>query len=130
MIKLKNEVFDNEEFSKGLEKLYNNESLDSVTTYKIANLFQVIGDKSFAFFEAKVKLLKQNGKVDPGDANARKWVINEDKYEEFVEGMRNLHNIEIELNVDLIPYDEKMKLSGGQMNALRGILDFSELQNR
>jgi len=128
MIEVTNEIFDNDVFGEALKKIYDKDDLDAVTTYLIAEVFQKVGDKSFAFFQAKAKLLQQYGEIDPEDKEQRRWRVAKEKAETFLKELKALHAIKIKFEVEPLVYKENFQLSGRQINALRPFLNLEEVK--
>lgn len=123
MIKTTNEIFENEFFAKGIQKLYQNDSISPKCAYKISNLFRKIAEKSVSFFEVKQSLLNTYGT----EKEHGSWEIKPENINEFNSKLKELLEIEIEFNFSKVPWEENMNLSAIEIDALKDFIDFSFL---
>ena len=87
--------------------------------FAIADLFKEISDKSFAFFEAKAKLLQRYAEAD--NENNR-WKIKPESADEYFDELQKLHQLKLEFKSPGLVFKEEFKLTARELNALRPFL--------
>lgn len=124
MIKLKNEIFENEFFVEGIRKIYTNDQLSIGITYKFLKIYKILEEQNIFYYEVKDKIAKKYG--DNREDN--KFVIPRENVESYTNELQELLRMEFELDADKIMYDENMKLSAADISALSVLIDFSKLE--
>ena len=134
-MKIKNELFENEQYFITLNKVHQSDKLSIVDTYRINRLVKGLAELYTEYRELKQKLLEQfgtPGKPSPSDrpSEVEKVVfeIVEDQKELFHKEMQGLLNIEHDLQMELIPWPTSLEddLSSADLDIMENFFEMKK----
>lgn len=118
MIKLKNFIFDDVAFQTSLLELNSKEGLPVKTLYTLAKLARRLKQEVTIYADAKKSIFEELGEKD----KKGNLVPKKETKEELEKRVKELQEIEFEIDVNAVPFDEKMNLTVSDIIALEGVI--------
>lgn len=125
MIKLKNEVFENQVFFETVRKINDSEEMTAKDAYWFNRFTKELQPLLASYEEVRAKLLKKFGKENPEQPG--NVIIEKENIEPFQKEINSLNNQIATLTIAKISYPENLKLSPKQMSIMENIFSFENL---
>lgn len=125
-MKLKNEIFNDEHFITAIQKINEHEGMRPVHAFQFFNISKQLTDSLDSFEKIRIKIAQKYGTFD--EKQQAYVFANKDKTDSFQVELRELLDIEIEIDVgEKIPYPETLSLSPNQIKSIEPFFDFTSL---
>ena len=125
MIKLKNEVFENQLFFETIRKINDSEEMSAKDAYWFNRFTKELKPLLESYEEVRTKLLKKYGKESTNQEGSS--IIEKDNIEKFQTEINSLNSQIASLTIAKINYPEDLKLSPKQMSLMEDIFNFDNL---
>jgi len=125
-MKITNGVFWADNFLELVKRLKDFKGFKPKDAYSISLLTKELGERQLLFEGIRKEILERHGKVEP-DGNEYK--VPDENCTAFLEDMKEVSEIEFEVEFNKIPYYEGLNFSPGEMTIAESIIDFSSLKD-
>lgn len=129
MIKLKNYVFQNTQFTETITKINNSENLPVKTAYWINKLTKELADRAKDYEEIRIKLLEKHGneQVDEEGNSTGSYHIEKENMDVFTTDFTELLEQEFEMSLKKAEYPEELSLTPLQLGLVEDIFNLENL---
>ena len=123
-MKIKNELFENNQYFKTLGKIHNSDQLSVMDAYRINRLVKKLNELNEEYDELKQKILTQYG--TPGEEKGTVEIGSENR-EAFAGEYNDLLNIEHDLETEMLAFPSKIEdgFSSADLNVMELFFDLS-----
>ena len=106
-MKIRNTLFENTQYFETIEKIHSSDQLSVMDAYRINRLVKKLNELNEEYSELKKKLLDQFGTPEEEQGHFK---VEGDKQEPFMKEMNDLINIEHDLETELPPRENFLRL--------------------
>ena len=126
-MKIRNQLFESKQYFETIGKIHESDKLSVMDAYRINRLVKKLNELSKEYMELKNKLLEHYGK--PGEKKGTHVVEGENR-EEFTAEFSDLLNIEHDLEMERLPFPNKIKdgFSALDLDIMETFYDLSGLE--
>lgn len=126
MIRIKNEVFENNLFIDTIRKINDSENLTAKDAYWFNRFSKELAQRMTDYEDIRTKLLKKYGVESPDTPGS--FTIEKENTVDFLKDSNELGSEIITIKLEQIVYPENLKLTPNQIGVMENIFDFSILK--
>jgi hypothetical protein len=126
-MKIKNIIFENKQYFETIEKIYTSDKLSVMDAHRTNRLIKKLNELNTKYDELKKKIVIQYGTLEEEEGT---YKIGPENSEVFTKEYNDLINIEHDLEMEKLPFPNKIKdgFSASNLNIVEMFFDLSGLK--
>ena len=126
-MKIKNVIFENKQYFETIGKIHSSDQLSVMDAYRINRLVKKLNELNEEYDELKKKIFTQYGTPTEKEGE---YTVEKENREAFAGEYNDLIDIEHDLEIDILPFPNKIKdgISATDLNIMEKFFDLSKLE--